>query len=76
VTKIETALSVADMGIAEFYADNLVEPALRDKYFPLIKQEYETSKQAVLQMLESNIYLIVRSFCSNQLVYATLMLTH
>ncbi|MDR3612064.1 MAG: phosphoenolpyruvate carboxylase [Candidatus Obscuribacterales bacterium] len=50
VTKIETALAVADMGIAEFYADNLVEPGLRDKYFPLIKQEYEISKQAVLKI--------------------------
>ena len=50
VTKIETALAVADMGIAEFYANNLVEPALREKYFVQIKREYDLSKSAVLQI--------------------------
>jgi phosphoenolpyruvate carboxylase len=50
VSKIETALAVADMAIASFYAHNLVENELREKYFPRIKNEYEQSKNAVLQI--------------------------
>jgi phosphoenolpyruvate carboxylase len=50
VSKIETALAVADMAIASFYAHNLVESELRQKYFPRIKNEYDQSKNAVLQI--------------------------
>ncbi len=50
VSKIETALAVADMNIAAFYAESLVEGRLREKYFPKIKQEYERAENAVLQI--------------------------
>jgi phosphoenolpyruvate carboxylase len=48
VTKVENSLAVADMKIASFYARNLVEPALFDKYFPIIEREFESAKEGVL----------------------------
>jgi phosphoenolpyruvate carboxylase len=48
VTKIENALAVADMNIAAFYARNLVEPALQERFFPIIEQEYNDARDGVL----------------------------
>lgn len=48
ISKIETALAVADMNIAVFYADNLVrDAALKDKYLERIVKEYELCRKAV-----------------------------
>jgi phosphoenolpyruvate carboxylase len=48
VSKIETALAVADMDIAAFYARNLVEPTLCEKFFPIIEAEYSATRGGVL----------------------------
>jgi phosphoenolpyruvate carboxylase len=48
VTKIETALAIADMDIAAYYAENLVEPELKERYFPAINQEFNDTRKAVL----------------------------
>jgi len=50
VAKIETALAVADMQVAGFYAENLVSEKLRQKYLPLIMEEYRLSCEAVLRI--------------------------
>jgi phosphoenolpyruvate carboxylase len=50
VTKIENALAVADMNIAAFYAQNLVDPTLRELFFPIISTEYNDAKAAVLSI--------------------------
>lgn len=50
VTKIENALAVADMNIAAFYAQNLVAVELRERFFPIIEQEYKDAKDGVLQI--------------------------
>ncbi|HEY9682231.1 MAG TPA: phosphoenolpyruvate carboxylase [Drouetiella sp.] len=48
VTKIENALAVADFNIARYYADELVEEQLRNRYFPRIEAAYQLSRNAVL----------------------------
>jgi phosphoenolpyruvate carboxylase len=50
VTKIENALAVADMNIASFYAQNLVDTELRERFFPIIETEYNESRAAVLSI--------------------------
>ena len=50
VTKIENSLAVADMNIASFYAHNLVEPELRERFFPIIEREYNDAKEGVLRI--------------------------
>jgi phosphoenolpyruvate carboxylase len=50
VTKVENALAVADMNIASFYARNLVEDQLREKYFPIIESEYSQATEGVLRI--------------------------
>jgi phosphoenolpyruvate carboxylase len=63
VSKIETALSVADIRIATYYAKNLVTPALQEKFLGRILTEYENCKNAVLaisqqaELLENVPYL-------------------
>lgn len=52
ISKIETALAVADMRIAQYYADNLVEKPLRDKFLTRIQKEYEDTKSAILAITE------------------------
>ena len=48
ISKIETALAVADMNIAIFYADTLVrDKELKDKYLDRIVKEYELCRKAV-----------------------------
>jgi phosphoenolpyruvate carboxylase len=50
VAKVETALAVADMNVASFYAENLVEEHLREKYLPTILGEYKKAVDAILQI--------------------------
>jgi phosphoenolpyruvate carboxylase len=55
VAKIENALAVADFNIAKYYADELVDPPLRERYFPRIEAAYEQSKEAVLLISQKNV---------------------
>ncbi|MBK7836643.1 MAG: phosphoenolpyruvate carboxylase [Candidatus Obscuribacter sp.] len=63
VSKIETALAVADMDIARYYAQNLVDKELLQKFFPIIEDEFKQSCQIILaicqeqELLESVPYL-------------------
>jgi len=63
IGKIETALSVADLRIAAYYAENLVQPQLRHKFLAAIIKEFESCKEAVLlsseqeELLENIPYL-------------------
>jgi len=58
VSKIETALSVADIDIARHYADTLVEsPELREKYFEPIQAEFVAARDAVLKITGKKILL-------------------
>ncbi len=50
ISKLENALAVADMEIAGYYADNLVDKHLRDKFFTRILAEFEETKQSVLSV--------------------------
>ncbi|HEY9777106.1 MAG TPA: phosphoenolpyruvate carboxylase [Planktothrix sp.] len=50
IARIETSLAVADTNIAEYYADRLVEPRLKAKFFGIIKDEFEKTRQAVLSV--------------------------
>jgi phosphoenolpyruvate carboxylase len=50
VSKVETALAVADMSVATFYAENLVEARLREKYLPIIMAEYRLAVDGILQI--------------------------
>ncbi len=50
VSKLENALAVADMDIAGYYANNLVDKHLRDKFFTRILSEFEETKKAVLSV--------------------------
>jgi phosphoenolpyruvate carboxylase len=55
VRSVERALAVADLAIFERYARELVtEPALRERYVPLIEAEYARSVRAVLALLQSD----------------------
>lgn len=55
VSKIENALAVADFGIAKYYADELVDESLRERYFPRIEAAYELSTDAVLQISQKKV---------------------
>lgn len=64
IARVETALSIADMNIAGYYVEKLVtDPALRDRYFDRILNEYERTKSVVLaitdqrSLLEKNAFL-------------------
>jgi len=50
VSKVETALAVADVNVATFYAENLVETKLKEKYVPIILAEYRRAVDGVLQI--------------------------
>lgn len=63
VSKIETALAVADMNIAMFYARNLVtDQKLYDKYLERIVSEFETCRDAVFQITENETLLSENQF--------------
>ncbi|PZM81222.1 MAG: phosphoenolpyruvate carboxylase [Candidatus Melainabacteria bacterium] len=64
VKKIETALAVADLEIARYYADNLVESKkLKDEYFSRIEEEFSWTRDAILsisrqsELLDNTLYL-------------------
>jgi len=63
IDKLETSLAIADMQIAAYYVDNLVEPKLKADFFERIQKEYDLTKQAVLaingnsDLLDSTPYL-------------------
>ncbi len=51
VSKVETSLSIADMRIAAYYADNLVsDAALAKRVLGKIEKEFELSKKAILEI--------------------------
>lgn len=59
ISKIETSLSVADMKIATYYAENLVlSVELRDKYMTRILAEYQDAKNAILEITEQSELLV------------------
>ena len=53
IAKIETALAVADMDIARVYCEQLASKRLKDKYFPVIMNEFSACKEAVLAITQS-----------------------
>jgi len=63
VSKIETALAVADMTIACHYSKSLVQPELFEEFVPRILNEFNQTREAVLiisqqaELLESIPYL-------------------
>lgn len=48
INKLENALAVADMDIAAYYSENLVDKDLQEKFFKRILAEYECTKRFVL----------------------------
>jgi phosphoenolpyruvate carboxylase len=63
ISKIETALAVADMNIAMFYANNLVtDKGLREKYLDRIVAEFEACRDAVFQITENETLLSENQF--------------
>jgi phosphoenolpyruvate carboxylase len=58
ILKAETALAIADMNIARYYADELVQDkALKERYLGRILAEYQRTHAAVLAITESSILL-------------------
>ena len=58
VTKVETSLAVADMRIATYYAENLVEDKeKRERILSRISDEFELSKKAILEITEQSFLL-------------------
>jgi phosphoenolpyruvate carboxylase len=53
VSKIETALAVADMDIARVYCEQLSSKHLQAKYFPIIMEEFNLCCQAVLAITQT-----------------------
>ncbi len=59
ISKLETALSVADMKIASYYAENLVtSESLRQKYLNRILTEYEETEKAILEITDQSELLV------------------
>ena len=52
ISKIETSLAVADTRIASYYADRLVEPHLRERFFGRLMSEFQQCEKAVLLVSE------------------------
>lgn len=52
IDKVETALAIADMDIACYYADQLCSPTLKEKIMPSILQDFELTCEAVLAISE------------------------
>lgn len=64
IKKIETALAVADLEIAAYYAENLVQSdELKDEFFSRIEEEFKWTREAVLsisqqsELLDTTLYL-------------------
>jgi phosphoenolpyruvate carboxylase len=56
VTDVETALAIADPGIAHYYSQ-LAGEELHHKFFPGIRAEFEQSVDSILLLREQNILL-------------------
>lgn len=52
ISNIETALAIADLNIARYYADQLCEASLRNKFVPEIEREYAAAKDAILSITQ------------------------
>ena len=50
VMNIETSVAIADLNIARYYSDNLCDPALAGKFWPIIEAEYNRTREAVLKI--------------------------
>jgi phosphoenolpyruvate carboxylase len=50
IDKLETALAVADMDIARYYCEKLVDEPLQEKFFSKILSEYNYTRQIILQI--------------------------
>jgi len=58
INKVETALAIADMEIATYYAENLVQdPKVLNHVLTRIKEEYSLTKEAILQITGQQILL-------------------
>jgi phosphoenolpyruvate carboxylase len=57
INKLENALAVADMDIAAYYSENLVDKALQEKFFKRILAEYECTKKFVLAVSQHQVLL-------------------
>jgi phosphoenolpyruvate carboxylase len=55
ISKVENALAVADFNIARYYAEQLVDEDLRQRYFPRIEAEYESAKNTVLTISQKSV---------------------
>ena len=63
INKIETGLAVADMNIAAFYVNELVEEAeLRNRIFKAITEEFENCQNAVFSILRRETLLSENQF--------------
>ncbi len=50
VMNIETALAITDLNIARYYAEQLCQKPLVDKFVPIIEREYDLTRQAILEI--------------------------
>jgi phosphoenolpyruvate carboxylase len=50
IDKLETALAVADMDIARYYCEKLVDEPLQEKFFSKILSEYDYTRQIILEI--------------------------
>jgi Phosphoenolpyruvate carboxylase len=61
ISRAETALSIADMQIARYYAENLCDnAAVRERVLSIIQTEYDLAKAAVLSITEQP-FLLART---------------
>jgi phosphoenolpyruvate carboxylase len=60
IRSVEIAMAKADFAIARLYADLVTDPALRDRVFGMLRQEFECTRQLILavtgqkELLEKN----------------------
>lgn len=52
IDKVETAVAIADMDIARYYADQLCSPALRERILPTIEMDFELTCEGILSIAE------------------------
>lgn len=48
IDKVETALAIADMNIARYYAERLCSPSVREAVLPIILEDFRLSRETVL----------------------------
>jgi len=57
ISRIETSLAIADIKIAEYYVQNLVDSQLNDRFFKRILVEFNSSTESVLQITDQKTLL-------------------